>query len=173
MDDTLPCGGLCEGQTEPQANHDDRCWRCETQPGGKAAGPAALDHSDGDPRLAGGGAGEELAKRNQIGKTTFVDPAAAVYELCPKVAKMRDRATKRGCAKHEECEEYFEDAGTVVGLRGAGNDYALRYGIFFDYKGHERCRDTAILHRDMNGTGPIMIPNMDFRFVMKPFCSSV
>src|SRR5690606_15685439 len=74
----------------------------EAGPGRQRTRKAATRQTDGQPHLAAGRAGKELAKRNQIGVAAFVEPASPGHELFAKVAQVRHRTTEGGQAQAQD-----------------------------------------------------------------------
>src|SRR5690606_22564133 len=74
---------------------------------------AGAELPKGHADMAGGGAGQELAKRDDVDIGRVVEPLAAFDELGAEIAEMCDRTTEAGAAEAEEGEEYFGDCAAL------------------------------------------------------------
>ena len=79
----------------------------EPGPGGERAGKPGAGQADADADLAARRTRQELAQRHEVGIGRLVEPAAALDELLPKVAEMRDRSAERGEPEPQEGDEDF------------------------------------------------------------------
>ena len=103
-----------------EGEHQRRRGQGEARPGGEPAEPACARQADGEADLARGRAGQELAKRDQIGERALGKPAAPRDEFAAEIADMGDRPAEGREAELEESEENFAGgAPPCGGLRRA------------------------------------------------------
>ena len=85
--------------------------QCEPEPRGQSADVTGPTHSYGNPKLAAGGAREELAKAHKLGEALFGEPLASGDVLVAEVADVGNGPAEGREAQAKGDEEDFDGAG--------------------------------------------------------------
>src|SRR6516165_3088788 len=91
-------------------DHEERRGQGEADPGRDAAKHTRTVQPDTEPDLAGGGARQELAERQQRAIFLAIKPFLAVDEAAAEIAKMRHRPAKGTYAQQEKRPQDLEGA---------------------------------------------------------------
>ncbi|GMV55002.1 MAG: hypothetical protein AMXMBFR6_08070 [Betaproteobacteria bacterium] len=119
-------------EAERKQHHDDGRRQRESGPRGQRATVATTPHAQPHARLTARRPGQQLAQRNQVGITRFVEPASTNDEFVAEIAEVRDRPTKRGQTQPQKDQENPPDALRVVASGGGrrSNGQGLDGSVF-------------------------------------------
>jgi len=85
--------------------------------------------------LAARGPGQELAERDDVGVSRFIDPFAALNEFGAEIRQMRDRSAEARQSEAQEHPEHFQKG--TSSLRGRGPGFGAHKGSPLRRRGRE------------------------------------